>query len=107
MLSAERLKPIISQGRQIVLFPDRDGVDKWRAKAEQLGYRNLILDCLPVQKWWKPQDGDKADIADVVVRMLNERKPMTSIDEVKAAMPVSVGLIDKLNLEITDEQRTD
>ena len=107
MLSAERLKPITSQGRQIVLFPDRDGVSKWRAKAKQLDYHNLIIDCMPVQKWWKPCDGEKADIADVVVRILNERKPMTNIDEVKAAMPVSVGLIDKLNLEITDEQRTD
>ena len=104
MLSAERLKPITSQGRQIVLFPDRDGVDKWRAKAEQLGYRNLVLDCLPVQKWWKPQDGDKADIADVVVRILNERKPMTNIDEVKTAMPQAAPLIDKLNLKITDNE---
>ena len=104
MLSAERLKPITSQGRQIVLFPDRDGVDKWRAKAEQLGYRNLILDCLPVQKWWKPQDGDKADVADVVVRILNERKPMTDIDEVKATMPIVVPLIDKLNLTIHNNE---
>jgi hypothetical protein len=103
MLSAERLKPITSQGRQIVLFPDRDGVDKWRAKAEQLGYRKLVLDCLPVQKWWKPQDGDKADVADVVVRILNERKTMTNIDEVKATMPQAAPLIDKLNLTITQQ----
>ena len=101
MLSAERLKPITSQGRQIVLFPDRDGVDKWRAKALQLHYHRLIVDAMPVQKWWKPQDGDKADVADVVVRILNERKPMTNIDEVKEAMPTAAPLIDKLNLEIT------
>ena len=104
MLSAERLKPITSQDRQIVLFPDRDGVGKWRAKAEQLGYRNLVLDCQPVQKWWKPQDGDKADIADVVVRILNERKPMTDIDEVKATMPQAAPLIDKLNLTIDNNE---
>lgn len=103
MLSAERLKPITSQGRQIVLFPDRDGVGKWRAKAKQLGYHNLIIDCMPVQKWWKPCDGEKADIADVVVRILNERKPMTSIDEVKATMPQTAPLIDKLSLKITQQ----
>jgi len=103
MLSAERLKPITSQGRQIVLFPDRDGVDKWRAKAEQLGYRNLVLNEQPVTEWWKPQDGDKADIADVVVRILNERKPMTNIDEVKTTMPQVAPLIDKLNLTITQQ----
>jgi hypothetical protein len=53
-----------------------------------------------VLKWWKPQDGEKADIADVVVRILNERKPMTSIDEVKEAMPTAAPLIEKLNLTI-------
>ena len=101
MLSAERLKPITSQGRQIVLFPDRDGIAKWKAKAKQIGYDQIHVDTDPVLKWWKEQDGDKADIADVVVRILNERKPMTSIDEVKQAMPTAAPLIDKLNLEIT------
>jgi hypothetical protein len=60
-----------------------------------------MLNEQPVTEWWKPQDGDKADIADVVVRILNERKPMTSIDEVKATMPTAAPLIEKLNLEIT------
>jgi hypothetical protein len=100
MLSRERLAPIISQGRQIVLFPDRDGIDKWKAKARQLDYPRLMIDCIPVQKWWKPEDGEKADIADVVVRILNERKPMTTIEEVKTAMPQAAPLIKKLNLTI-------
>ena len=100
MLSRERLAPIISQGRQIVLFPDRDGIDKWKAKARQLDYPRLMIDCIPVQKWWKPEDGEKADIADVVVRILNERKPMTTIEEVKTAMPQATPLIKKLNLTI-------
>ena len=107
MLSAERLKPITSQGRQIVLFPDRDGVGKWRAKAAQLPYKSIVLNEQPVTEWWKPQDGDKADVADVVVRILNERKPMTTIDEVKEAMPTAAPLIDKLNLTIeTNDQAT-
>jgi hypothetical protein len=100
MLSRERLAPIISQGRQIVLFPDRDGIDKWKAKARQLDYPRLMIDCVPVQKWWKPEDGEKADIADVVVRILNERKPMTTIEEVKTTMPQAAPLIKKLNLTI-------
>ena len=100
MLSRERLAPIISQGRQIVLFPDRDGIDKWKAKARQLDYLRLQLDYTPVTKWWKECDGEKADIADVVVRILNERKTMNTIDEVKEAMPVAASLIEKLNLSI-------
>ena len=103
MLSAERLKPITSQGRQIVLYPDRDGIEKWQAKARQLNIANLTLNTEPVTKWWREGDGEKADIADVVVRILNERKPMTSIKEVKDAMPKAAPLIDGLNLEITED----
>lgn len=107
MLNRERMKPIIGQGRKVVLYPDRDGIAKWKAKAKQIGYDHIHVDTDPVLKWWKEKDGDKADIADVVVRIMNERKPMTSIGEVKREMPNAAGLIDKLNLEITDEQRTD
>ena len=105
MLSAERLKPITNQGRQIVLFPDRDGIDKWRAKAAQLPYKSIVLNEQPVTEWWKPQDGDKADVADVVIRILNERKPMTSIEEVKAEMPQAAPLIDKLNLTLENNDQ--
>jgi hypothetical protein len=101
MLSRERMKPIIDQGRNVVLYPDRDGIAKWKAKAKQIGYDQIHVDTDPVLKWWRERDGEKADIADVVVRILNERKPMTSIDEVKEAMPTAAPLIDKLNLTIT------
>ena len=101
MLSRERMKPIIDQGRKVVLYPDRDGIAKWKAKAKQIGYDQIHVDTDPVLKWWCDRDGDKADIADVVVRILNERKPMTSIDEVKREIPTVAQLIDKLNLEIT------
>ena len=100
MLSRERMKPIIDQGRKVVLYPDRDGIAKWKAKAKQIGYDQIHVDTDPVLKWWRECDGDKADIADVVVRILNERKPMTNIDEVKATMPQAAPLIDKLNLQI-------
>ena len=103
MLSRERMKPIIDQGRKVVLYPDRDGIAKWKAKAKQIGYDQIHVDTDPVLKWWRECDGDKADIADVVVRILNERKPMTNIDEVKEAMPKAAGLINKLNLEIENE----
>jgi hypothetical protein len=102
-LTRERLRPIIDQGRSITLYPDRDGIAKWKAKAKQIGYDQIHVDTDPVLKWWRERDGDKADIADVVVRILNERKPMTNIEEVKATMTVAAPLIDKLDLNITEE----
>jgi len=107
MLNRERLKPLIDRGRRIILYPDRDGIEKWRIKAEQLHYDRLTIDTTPVTKWWKPEDGEKADIADVVIRMVNNSKPMTTIDEVKAAMPEANELIDKLNLTIDNDWRTE
>lgn len=102
-LTREKMKPIIDENRPIVLYPDRDGIDKWRKKAETIGYDRLTIDTRPVTEWWQPQDGDKADIADVVIRITNERKPMTTIDEVKAKMPEAEKLIDKFDLNIANE----
>ena len=68
-LSREKLKPIIEQGRAIHLYPDRDAIETWQRKAEQLRYKRLKVDTTLVTKYWKPEDGEKADIADVVVRL--------------------------------------
>jgi hypothetical protein len=100
MITRDRLKPLIEQGRNIILYPDRDGIDKWKIKAEQMHYDRLTVDTTPVTEWWREEDGEKADIADVVIRMLNNSKPLTSIADVKIAMPGVAPLIDKLNLEI-------
>ena len=99
-LSREKLKPIIEQHRRIILYPDRDGISKWRQKAEQLHYDRLIVIDKPVTEWWKTEDGPKADIADVLLRYVRDRKPFHDISEVKAAMPAASDMIDKLNLEI-------
>ena len=105
MITRERLQPIIDRGRRIVLYPDRDGIDKWRIKCEQMHYPNMAVECIPVQKWWKPEDGEKADIADVVIRIINNSKELKTIDQVRSEMPQANGLIDKLNLEIEDNEQ--
>ena len=102
-LSPEKLAPITAQGRHVILYPDRDGIDKWQAKKAQLGLLSVDVDTTPVTKWWRDVDGDKADIADVIIRNLNERKPFDNIDDVKTAIPEAVPLIDNLNLKITDQ----
>jgi hypothetical protein len=107
MLTRERLQPIIDQRRRIILYPDRDGIQKWQQKAEQLHYDRLTIDTTPVTKWWRPCDGEKADIADVVIRMVNESQPMTTIDEVKAKIPETKPLIDKLNLDIDNDRESE
>lgn len=70
-LSEERLRPLMRTGRGIQLFPDRDGIKKWSEKATELKYDNLGFNTQAVKDWWLPQDGPKADIGDVVLRMIN------------------------------------
>ena len=100
MLTRERLKPLIDQGRRIILYPDRDGIDKWKAKVATIGYDRLSIDTDPVMKWWRPEDGPKADIADVVVRMLNTSRTYKSIAEVLDDIPQTKPLIDEFDLEV-------
>ena len=70
-LKRERLQPIIDQGRTIQLFPDRDGIEKWKTKAREIDYQCMTMNTQAVQEWWEPCDGEKADIADVVLRIMN------------------------------------
>ena len=104
MLNRERMQPIIDQKRKVILYPDRDGIEKWTKKADQLHYDRIIIDTTPVTTWWRPEDGEKADIADVVIRQINESKRLTTIEEVKAAMPQTSNLIDKLNLTVEKDE---
>jgi hypothetical protein len=94
-LTREKLKPLIDRQRDIVLYPDRDGVEAWKDTAEAIGYDRLRVNDEPVTSWWRPEDGEKADIADVVLRMTDKGRPLLSIgDESKIKM-----LIEKLDLE--------
>ena len=94
-LTREKLKPLIERQRDIVLYPDRDGVEAWKDTAEAIGYDRLRVNDEPVTSWWRPEDGEKADIADVVLRMTDKGRPLLSIgDESKIKM-----LIEKLDLE--------
>ena len=102
--SNQLLKPLIEAGKSIVLYPDHDGVERWRAAAKQIGYKKLIVNSDPVLKWWRPQDGEKADIADVVLRSLSEhkgKKPVQVADPLADWIKDNENaktLIDKLNL---------
>lgn len=104
-LNREKLKPIIEQKRDIILYPDRDGIDKWKAKAENLHYDRVTVDCKPVTEWWKPEDGEKADIADVVIRMINNSKTYKTAEEVVKDIPKLKALHDKFNLEIANNEK--
>ena len=99
-LSREKLAPIMAENRRIILYPDRDAIDKWRAKQANLRYDRMTLNVEAVTKWWMPEDGEKADIADIVVRMImkNQKQPAVHIGEVMKENPAVKTLVEQFDL---------
>lgn len=107
-INREKMKPLIDTGRHIVLYPDRDGVEEWKQLASMIGYKHLTVNSNYLNKYWKPEDGEKADIADLMVRWLHESaarrqkseaKPKQSVlDQMIAANPNLITLINKFDL---------
>ena len=98
-INRDKLRPIIEQGRQIVLYPDRDGVKAWKERAAELNYDKIIVDDTPVTEWWREIDGPKADIADVVVRMISQSPKHTVVGDMMSENPAIKTLVEKLELK--------
>lgn len=97
-LKPDMIQPLVKAGKHITLFPDRDGQEKWKDVALSLGYSNISINTDFVTKWWKPEDGEKADIADVLLRILREAKTKAPIDQMREMNATLNNLIDKFDL---------
>lgn len=102
------LQPLIDQKKRIVLYPDHDGVEKWQKAAKEINYGRLSVNKDPVEKWWKPEDGDKADIADIILRYLTQgreddmrrRDPrQQTMDRWRQQYPAFDVLVDRLGVQ--------
>ena len=100
-LTRDKLEPLIKAGREIVLFPDRDGKDKWLQAAEVIGYSKLHVNTRVVTRYWREEDGEKADVADIIVRMMVKGEIKTKGDRLASLIgqnPAVRELIDRFNL---------
>jgi hypothetical protein len=78
-LQLDSLQPLIDQGRTIWLWPDKDGRDEWQTVCDKLGYDHCRVYTHFFDTCWIPADGDKADIADIAIRMMTTgEKPRQS-----------------------------
>ena len=103
-LQRDRLKPIIEQGRRVVLFPDKDGVEKWREQCRLIDYPKMSVSDYYLREWWTPDCGDKADLGDIIVNALSHPRPKAptpapAVEPVAAPLPSSdeVRLKDMIN----------
>lgn len=90
-LNNRTLAPLIEQNRYVVLYPDRDGIDKWKAKAEGISYERLSVNTDFIQHHWKPEDGEKADIADILIRLISRQQP--TVEQMARLQPAIYNLI--------------
>ena len=104
------LQPLIDQRKRIVLYPDRDGVEKWKKAAREINYERLQVNTDPVLKWWIPEDGEKADIADIILRFLRDgrREDMAKrdprqqlLDQWRSDYPALDIMAERFNLQPT------
>lgn len=104
-LTRERLQPLIERGRRISLYPDHDGIDKWFKQAESIDYELIKVQSSFVERNWRPEDGEKADIADILVRLMYETRSckVQKVEEViqqwRESNPFFGELCDRLHLE--------
>ena len=89
-LQLDSLQPLIDQGRTIWLWPDKDGREAWQEVADKLGYDNCRLYTNFFDTCWREEDGDKADVADIAIRMMRTGdKPRQTGDGQGATEPKS------------------
>ena len=69
-LQLDSLQPLIDQGRTIWLWPDNDGREAWQEVCDKLGYDNCRVYTHFFDTCWREEDGDKADVADIAIRMM-------------------------------------
>jgi hypothetical protein len=69
-LQLDSIQPLIDQGRTIWLWPDKDGREAWQEVADKLGYDNCRVYTHFFDTCWCEEDGDKADVADIAIRMM-------------------------------------
>ena len=69
-LQIEAMQPLIDEGRKVWLWPDKDGVQAWQEVADKLGSDNVQVYTRFIDTCWIEEDGDKADAADIAIRMM-------------------------------------
>lgn len=86
-LKRELLQPLIEEERIIALHPDKDAVEGWNARREEIYYNKVYINNSILTLQWKEQDGPKADVCDVLVRVLDDERRDKTVKKLADIMP--------------------
>ena len=79
-LKLDSIQTLIDEGRTIWIWPDKDGVKKWRDKVSHMLSDKVRITTKFLDDFWIDADGAKTDVADIILRLMthpetvNERK---------------------------------
>jgi hypothetical protein len=79
-LKLDSIHTLIDEGRTIWIWPDKDGVEKWRDKVSHMLSDKVRITTKFLEDFWIEADGMKTDVADIILRLMthpetaNERK---------------------------------
>ena len=79
-LKLDSLHTLIDEGRTVWIWPDKDGVEKWRDKVSHMLSDKVRITTKFLDDFWIEDDGAKTDVADIILRLMthpetaNERK---------------------------------
>ena len=89
-LKLESLQPLIDQGRRVWLWPDKDGVEDWKQKCEHLLSDRVSITTRYLEENWVPEDGEKADVADIILRLIKRPDTYVKRTAQKADVPTDL-----------------
>ena len=69
-MNLDSMQPLIDQGRTVWLWPDKDGRNEWQEVADKLCSDKVQVYTKFFDTCWRPEDGEKADCADIIIRMM-------------------------------------
>ena len=113
MLNRTKLKPIIDRQRYIILYPDHDAISEWQEIAKMIDYSRLRVNTDFININWREEDGQKADIADILARIIGPRrsKAIQQVGTVLQALidknPALKMLIEKFDLQEDGRNKTE
>lgn len=94
-LQLDKFQPLIDQGRTIWLWPDKDGREAWQEVCDKLGYERCHVYTHFFDICWCEADGDKADVADIAIRMMRTGDKPRHTDSGKGATEQSATASDQ------------
>ena len=101
------LEPLMKARRTIALHPDKDAVQDWEQRCRDLDYNKAYVNAFATSVMWNPQDGEKADIADVLIRVMDDERRSKTVKKLADIMPkiesAAKTLVERLDLEEKEE----